>query len=131
MQSATTEELFRAHSTKFKQDWAQYPAVVAYYEQEWERCAKHWAAWGRQDVADLASNTNNLVERFHFTLKYSFGRGRVLTRMEDLINLLVYDVSLHYMLDRGRKVNTAFFLFFLSPLLLPRGAPKYGRLRAP
>jgi len=104
MQRAKTPEMFKAQSQNFKAGLAAFPLVVAYYEKEWEKDAQHWAAFGREDVAHLASDTNNLVERFNLTLKYVFGQGRVHNRLQDHIGMLVFDVNEHFMLDRMRKV---------------------------
>ena len=80
------------------------PPVATYFEKEWEVNAEHWARWGRTEVKELQSDTNNLIEAFFRKLKYGFARRRVRQRMEDLIKLIVFEVMPHYLIERIRKV---------------------------
>jgi hypothetical protein len=51
-----------------------FPAVFAYYKTDWDKDGLP-LAW--KHVTKLASDTNNLVERFNFALKYIFTQSAV------------------------------------------------------
>ncbi len=49
--------------------------MFAYYETDWDKDGLHWAAFGMEDVTKLASDTDNLVERFNLALNmFVWGR---------------------------------------------------------
>lgn len=59
------------------------------YAQHWEGLADRWVDFGRLHLLHLKCQTNNLLERFFNTLKYSFMSGRKCSRMADLVSLLL------------------------------------------
>ena len=67
------------------------------------------AGYGRGHVAHFNSDTNNLVERFFLALKYTFSRGRVLRRVDDLLKLLLTEVFPFYVTARMRRTSGAEF----------------------
>lgn len=84
-QATEDKAVFEAKSAAFKADLAggklgDLLAVLKYYVDNWEADAEHWAGWGRLAVKELGHNTNNLIERFFHTEKYTFGQRRILNR---------------------------------------------------
>jgi len=71
VQEVAHQSMFTALSNAFKKrlEELKLPAVAKYYEDNWENCAAHWAAWGRTAVKHLRSDTNNLLERFFLRQK--------------------------------------------------------------
>lgn len=55
------------------------------------------------------SDTNNLVERFFHSLKYTFSKGRVIRRVDDLLKLLLTEVFPFYVTARMRRTSGAEF----------------------
>ncbi|PSC75998.1 hypothetical protein C2E20_1680 [Micractinium conductrix] len=49
---------------------------AAYFEKEWVPRAQYWAAYGREAVRHLLSDTNNLSESSFRMLKYHIGAGK-------------------------------------------------------
>ncbi|KAH7620903.1 hypothetical protein NADE_003512 [Nannochloris sp. 'desiccata'] len=105
LQYCENKSTFNVKCRNFKDMLAdEAPAVGTYFASEWEKDADHWACYGRLQVKHLRSDTNNLLEAFFRKFKYGFARRRVKQRMEDLVQLLVFDVLPHYLYDRIRKV---------------------------
>lgn len=73
------------------------------YAQHWEGLADRWADFGRLHLLHLKCQTNNLLERFFNTLKYSFMSGRKCSQMADLVRLLLTKVIPAYMHERLLK----------------------------
>ena len=107
LQRISGRPAFNEQSAAFKENLRSngYDVVAEYYEANWEHDAEFWAAWGRQDIAELASDTNNLIERFFGMLKYCFADGKVIKRLDDLIKMLLYTVVPHYINDRVSKLS--------------------------
>ncbi|KAK9868128.1 hypothetical protein WJX84_008530 [Apatococcus fuscideae] len=76
--------IFLRESAAFKDRNACYPKVIHRFAQHWEGLADRWADFGRLHLPHLKCQTNNLLERFFNTLKYSFMSGRKCSRMADL-----------------------------------------------
>jgi len=103
------EDLFKVKEKEFK-FWLEentWEVGVSYYQEHWEGDSKYWAAYGRKHVRHLASNTNNLIERFFGLIKYTFMVGKVKQRMEDLVKLFVYVIVPHYIKDRRKTQGDA------------------------
>ena len=104
---SATEPVFKANSEAFKQrltsgDLGNYPALVKYYVEEWESCAERWAKFGRHELEDLQSDTNNLAESTQYKIKYHFSGKKVGKRIDDVVRLLLNAMQ-HYLADRLRK----------------------------
>lgn len=70
----------------------QFPAVAAYFQDNWQGCSAHWAEWGRLDILDKNCHTNNLLERWFGILKYDFLRRKTQSSITELMQLLLDDV---------------------------------------
>ena len=72
LQRLTDKAAFENEWNAYKQELRSkdLDLVADYLTSHWEHDAPYWAAWGRSDVADLACDTNNLIERFGGLLKY-------------------------------------------------------------
>ncbi len=66
-----------------------YPKVVAQMKANWAPVAEKWAWWGRLDILDLQSNTNNLVERNFGLIKYTDLGGKTQSTIHELIITLL------------------------------------------
>jgi hypothetical protein len=80
LQTHREELVFKAEETLLHERFTAYPAVLKYYDDNWSPIAGHWAAFGRQSVRHLRSDTNNLLERFFGKLKYTYARRKVFSR---------------------------------------------------
>jgi hypothetical protein len=95
IQKLETETTFKAESELFEQGMLNnnYVAVVEKYRNGWKGCGDKWARYGRLHVAELESDTNNLVERHFRGLKYSDSGGKVCSRLDDQLILLLKVIS--------------------------------------
>jgi hypothetical protein len=90
------------HTSSFR--WANFPAIVKNYNDNWGPCAGHWAFYGRRALAALDVNTNNHLERFNGLLKYVFMNRKKARQIAELLLKLVTVVMPHYMQDRQKKL---------------------------
>ena len=66
------EQIFSLRGTEFADSLSEFPALQRHYLENWERDSSHWAAFGRVELAELACDTNNFLERFFHALKLNF-----------------------------------------------------------
>ena len=82
-----------------------YPRVVEYMRKRWESVAQHWAWWGRLDILELHSNTNNLAERGFGTLKYVDLARVTQSTIQQLVDVLLKKTVPRYMLMRAHTLS--------------------------
>lgn len=70
----------------------------------WKKDAIRWAAFGRLHVADLRSDTNNLVEAHFRRIKHISSQGRIATRLDQQIFLLLDEVT-HFIITRIQRLG--------------------------
>jgi len=109
VQEVAHQSMFTALSNAFKKrlEELKLPAVAKYYEDNWENCAAHWAAWGRTAVKHLRSDTNNLLERFFLRQKDTFNGSKAARRLEHHLASLALDIVPFFIKDREAKVSGA------------------------
>ncbi len=81
-----------------------------YIQKNWVTSGKMWANYGRMHC-HKNSETNNMVERFFFALKYHFLRGYTNKRIDDLLLLMDGKIQHYYdyvgaLQDAGRTSRT-------------------------
>ncbi|XP_022537513.1 uncharacterized protein LOC111195203 isoform X1 [Astyanax mexicanus] len=69
--------------------------ISNYLKMQWFQHSKMWANFGRR-VFHQNSETNNLAERFFFSMKYQFLQGYANRRVDDLLHLLSEKVVTYY-----------------------------------
>lgn len=79
--------------------------VKEYYLQEWSRVQDRWSKHDRGRIRDMRSHTNNLIERIFSTLKYQFLEGRRQGRRDDLIRILINEVTPYHTRRLSSKLN--------------------------
>ena len=98
------ETLFKHNEERFQESIRPYPEIYQYYQKCWKNISSHWAGYGRQDIADLCSDTNNLQEVQFRVLKYCFCLKRKCTRVEEVLKLYTLDFLPHYMMQRDKFI---------------------------
>ncbi|PSC76900.1 Ubiquitin-like-specific protease 1 [Micractinium conductrix] len=89
---------------------------AAYFEKEWVPRAQYWAAYGREAVRHLLSDTNNLSESSFRMLKYHIGAGKVHRRCTD---------DRHF---AGPEAQPALLVPFWAALLISRDCRGFSTL---
>ena len=84
--------------------YAAYPSVVEHMRKYWEGYAEHWAWYGRVEVLDLMSNTNNLVERAFGLIKYVDLDRNAQLSLHQLVDKLVHATVPRVMLQRAHQL---------------------------
>ena len=81
-----------------------HPAVVERMRKSWEGTASHWASWGRLDVLELDTDTNNPLERFFGVCKYDLLDGKTQRTIQELIDALLCTATVYYMQLRALQL---------------------------
>ena len=100
-----TLNLFKFNEQQFEETLQTYPTISSYYAQYWKPISQHWAAYGRQSIADLCSDTNNLQEVQFRMFKYNFCMKRKMTRVEQVISLYTTEFVPHFINQREKFVK--------------------------
>lgn len=70
----------------------------------WKKDASHWAKFGRLHVDDLRSDTNNLVEAHFRRVKHVSSQGKIATRLDQQVFLLLDEVT-HFITTRAQRLR--------------------------
>jgi hypothetical protein len=77
--------------------------VIEKYRSHWKNIAEHWARFGRLDVMELDSDTNNLIEAHFRRIKYTSSKGIRAVRLDQQIFLLCDEV-VHFITARVQRL---------------------------
>ncbi|XP_067276281.1 uncharacterized protein [Pseudorasbora parva] len=98
MKSCLTEEEFNSMSARKCEELDACLGsshVSTYLKMQWIRFGDLWSNFGRS-FYHHNSETNNKAERFFLTMKYQFLKGRINSRIDQLLRLLCGDVQKYY-----------------------------------
>ncbi|KAG9283804.1 hypothetical protein AMEX_G2612 [Astyanax mexicanus] len=98
LKQCNTEMEFQEHSVKILSDIereTKSARVSDYLKEHWLNIGVMWSNFGRQ-VFHHHSETNNVVERFFFGMKYNFLAGYANKRVDDLLLVLSSHVVKYY-----------------------------------
>ena len=81
-----------------------YIHTLDHYRKNWKGDAERWVRFGRLDVLELNSDTNNLVETHFRRLKYTDSNGKVCRRLHGQILMLLEGIN-GFTLKRRLRLN--------------------------
>lgn len=73
------------------------------YAANWQPISRHWADYGVQELLQLGTRTNNLLERWFHTWKYDICGGKVSATIHGVISCLFERVMPRLIQDRALK----------------------------
>ncbi|XP_062378161.1 uncharacterized protein LOC134067101 [Sardina pilchardus] len=121
LKACKTEAEFETTAKKFKKMFRRHPAVCQYFTRHWEEIGHMWSDYGRC-FEHLNTDTNNVIERFFYRLKYQFLGGVRNRRIDDLIHVLLEKAEDYFTIMRDLQYAGRVKNKFSHPPSLPTEA---------